>query len=672
MTRAAGAWAAAVAVTLGLYPAPAPALAVADQAGVPALELVEQTALTEPDGELVLRVRLVDVPADARLEVRVYDRVRSRSEFAGTVQGEGLRRELTSSRPEPVANLDPDAADTVIVRVPVRSVSNGDTTRLRLTASGVYPVELALSDAAGEPLASLLTHLIRLPADDDVSPPLAVAVIIPVHAPPALQPDGTSVVPDRVRTGIADTAAALAAQPNVAVTLLPTPETIDALAQGLDPGDESLLASLRDVLPGRQLLAAPYVAVNLNAFAAAGLDDELAAETARGTDLVTDQLARPDGRTWIATGALTEAALARLRGQGVDHLVVPEASLQPLDDDAFPVTLAQAFEVPAGLDSPVRTVMADDALAAHVGASDDPVLDAHRLLADLATVYFDEPPLSRGAVVAIPRDWAPSRAFLDALLAGLVDGRILAPVTIDGLFDRVAVASTDGPAAEPPPPEDVLVRSFAPSAVDDLGLYTAALGRARRALASYTAMIDPGSPRADPFEQRTLVAAADELGDDTRRAYLDAVIEGVAAEVRKIGVPAPQTITLTARNGQVPFTLRNDAEYPMHVVVRLESDKLEFPETPGGVISLELAQATTTRVEVPVRARTSGDTSVEISVTSPDGKLALGTARFTVRSTAVSGVGVVLSIGAGLFLLVWWGRNFHRTRRSRRLVARPR
>jgi hypothetical protein len=38
-----------------------------------------------------------------------------------------------------------------------------------------------------------------------------------------------------------------------------------------------------------------------------------------------------------------------------------------------------------------------------------------------------------------------------------------------------------------------------------------------------------------------------------------------------------------------------------------------------------------------------------------------------VRSTAISGVGPALSIGAGLFLLVGWG-NHLRGRRSRRLV----
>jgi hypothetical protein len=39
-----------------------------------------------------------------------------------------------------------------------------------------------------------------------------------------------------------------------------------------------------------------------------------------------------------------------------------------------------------------------------------------------------------------------------------------------------------------------------------------------------------------------------------------------------------------------------------------------------------------------------------------------------VRSTAISGVGFLLSIGAGLFLAIWWARHWRSTRRSRHLV----
>jgi hypothetical protein len=43
--------------------------------------------------------------------------------------------------------------------------------------------------------------------------------------------------------------------------------------------------------------------------------------------------------------------------------------------------------------------------------------------------------------------------------------------------------------------------------------------------------------------------------------------------------------------------------------------------------------------------------------------------RFTVRSTAVSGVGLALTIAAGLFLALWWARHFRNARRDKKLVG---
>ena len=85
------------------------------------------------------------------------------------------------------------------------------------------------------------------------------------------------------------------------------------------------------------------------------------------------------------------------------------------------------------------------------------------------------------------------------------------------------------------------------------------------------------------------------------------------------------------------------------------------------VRALDLARLNTT-ARFSVKARTSGDTGLNIVVVSPDGTLPIANTLLTVRSTAASGVGIVLSAGAALFLVVWWGRDFRRGRRARRLV----
>ncbi len=75
-----------------------------------------------------------------------------------------------------------------------------------------------------------------------------------------------------------------------------------------------------------------------------------------------------------------------------------------------------------------------------------------------------------------------------------------------------------------------------------------------------------------------------------------------------------------------------------------------------------------TTIRFPVETRASGTFPLQMTVRSEDGKLALGSARYTVRSTVVSGVGIFLTIGAGLFLAIWWITHW---RRSRRQPIRP-
>src|SRR5690606_6186443 len=123
----------------------------------------------------------------------------------------------------------------------------------------------------------------------------------------------------------------------------------------------------------------------------------------------------------------------------------------------------------------------------------------------------------------------------------------------------------------------------------------------------------------------------------------------------------------TSSSGRVPLNLENRLQVEARVRIVMSSAKLDFPE--GSVIERVLEPATTTLIELPVETRASGAFPMTVTISSADGTLPVATTRYTVRSTAISGVGLVLSVGAGLFLLVWWGRHFRTARRARKLVA---
>jgi hypothetical protein len=112
-------------------------------------------------------------------------------------------------------------------------------------------------------------------------------------------------------------------------------------------------------------------------------------------------------------------------------------------------------------------------------------------------------------------------------------------------------------------------------------------------------------------------------------------------------------------------TFQNKTGKPVRVVVRVQSDKLDFPR--GTTQSLELTRLNTTE-RFPVVARASGAFPIRITLESPDGNMVVGRARLTVRSTAASGASLVVALGAASFLAIWWGRNAMKGRRARGLV----
>ena len=90
----------------------------------------------------------------------------------------------------------------------------------------------------------------------------------------------------------------------------------------------------------------------------------------------------------------------------------------------------------------------------------------------------------------------------------------------------------------------------------------------------------------------------------------------------------------------------------------------EFPKLEAGTYTLRIAQPREFRPFVQEKVEISGANALDDIVLTR-----ITSGEFNVRSTAVSGVGLVLTIAAGLFLLIWWGRHFRRTRRDKRLIA---
>jgi hypothetical protein len=313
----------------------------------------------------------------------------------------------------------------------------------------------------------------------------------------------------------------------------------------------------------------------------------------------------------------------------------------------------------------VPTAVIDPQLQTHFTAA-DPVLGAHRLLADLAVVAYDSPGLERGVVVQPPPQWSPSADFLAVALPALGSRSVVRPVTVDELFDGVplgAAATGDGD----------LIRTLAPRRPPSSPGFDAT--ELRRTRADLDA---PNDLAADLARRLILVSSAASLPPAGRAPYLAGARQVVGDRLGAVGILSEGSFRLTSREATIPLTLVNDLDVDVEVALVLESDKLDFVgnrdgggTTTGSTLIPLALQPGRTPVMVPVEARTSGDFPLVIELRAPDGRLEMASARLTVRSTSLSGVGILVSAGAGLFLCGWWARHWRSARRDRRLVTPP-
>ncbi len=624
----------------------------------PRLFLERQTTWVAPGDPYTVSVSATgDLPTGAVVEAEVHEVTASRSDFAAQAAGGELGDVIGDVGARPLSAADPPGAVLRFATDGQADPATGEVAA-ELDESGVYPVEVRLVHE-GTVLARLVTHLVRLPGSTSEAPSLQVAVVLPVDSGPGIAPSGRRRVDPVGEDRLAVLTDALLDHPDLPLTVVPTPDTVAGLS-----GSASL-TRLRRAIDGRQVVSSQYVPIDLTAWVDAGLDEDIARQTTAGDTALAEHLVeRPDRRTAVAGATLTPDALSRLAELGADQVVVPSTALAAVDPAAFPTTVAQPFGVLDGDGTVARAVAADEALAAHVDATGDPVLDATNLLTDLAVLWFDRPTQQRGVAVTLPRRWDPSPAFLDTLLSGLGAGAIVTPATVDDLFARVPDATAGG-AADPEGP--LLVRTLDPTPAPSLGSYPDVLPLTRLTTEGFASFAGRENPVVTSMRRRLLVSGSADFGRAQRRAYLDAISRQIDRAASAVVAPESGNVTLTSRDGSIPLNLSNENLYDVTVRLRFVSDKLTFPD--GDTVIVHLPASTVTSRDIAVRARSSGTFPLRMAVTSPDEIVVVSRSRFTVRSTAVSGVGLVLSVGAGLFLALWWASHFRRVRRARKLVA---
>jgi len=635
------------------------------------ITLTGQNAWTALGGNVGLGLRVQGAVPGLTLSVVARQAVTSRDEFERTTRDENLGSVLDQVL-LPLDALAPDGAGERLLTLGLEAPGAArDAARLGIRRTGVFPLEVELHDDEDRTLSRFVTYVVAVDATAPaLDAPLGVAWVWPLVAGPAVLPDGSldpAVIASLGPTGrLGRQAAALRRNADVPVTVVPGPETLQAWTNAGrdDPAVADGASAVHTAAVSDQILAAPYVPIDLPSLLAAGMNGAVDTQLVQGDEALKRFFGAAVDRRTALVRPVDAGTLARLRVAGVDQVVLDSSAVVPTEGRptaARPFTVQAAGFVGSG---PVSAVAGDGGLEGLLSGEDPPALKAQRLLAGLALVAVEQPSEERAVVVMNPDTFDPTTALLDAIFAGLRGHPWLRAMNVEDVFAQVAPETEANDTAV----SRALVQYDPPRPPVNATRYDAAVGR----LNAFRTLLAPGDARIAVAERAIVssVSSAWSTPETASRAEAElAVVEAtIDSFISQIRVPDPSTITLTSRSGEIPLTFQNDTGQTVSVLVQLESQKLSFPDGASRLVDLPPRSTT---ISFAVEARTSGSFPLRLTVRSADGSLPITDTDFRVQSTAVSTVGLVLMVGAGIFLALWWGLDFRRRQRARLAAREP-
>jgi hypothetical protein len=623
--------------------------------------LIDQTFNVEATGAITITLQVpstITPPvADFTLTFTAYRPVDTRAGVTDAINGT-LPRNVDSVDLDPTLVARP-AADQLQATVPIE-ISTRTSTALLMSRPGLYPVLVELS-VGGEVLAELTTFVHRLPTADEVpEDPMPVALAVTTTTPVALDDAGRVAVDDtnlRELTGLADLLESSAVPIGVRV-----PPSLLAALPDLGADGTALAERLSQAMQRNDLLSSPIMP--LDASQAAAVDQQaLYTQWLRdGEDSLSTSMASPTQRTIVLIDTpLSQAGGAMLRDLGARLLL-----MQGEQFDGLPNTIGGFADTTQLVQIQVTPgVTIDTAIVDRIASrtlervTTTPELSAIYTVTDLLAARqqvedLGGDPRRHSITLATPDFSLPSATGFSAFTTLLADTPGLTPTTLDDLSVRTdQLLGPEGPIIVDLPATVDGDISGRINLRNELGLRGASTGSM---LPDDDARVTEWARLIDVLPSSALTdEQADAIAVDLRAQY-DGILSSVVA-------PEGFSFNLTGTSGTVPVTLRNNADIPLTVRVRLTSSKL----VPTEDQTVELPPQSFHEVKITIEARSRGDLPVTLEVLTPLGDVRVTEpVPLTASVNALSGVGNLVT-GAGLLvLLTWWVRHIRKNRRQRR------
>lgn len=601
------------------------------------LDLIGQT-LFVTDDPVTIDLRLPRNLTDRQLEVRVHAPLTDTDDLADAFAAPPVDDVISLFSITDLEELAVGAGDIISITLPDDEI--GEILR---RDPGVLPIVIDLVDAE-QTVDTLITGVIVEDATRGAT--IEFGFVADARSPLAHRADGTiDVDPQAVAERVED---AVADAPGPTLVQF-SPETLTALADTRTENGQATIDEIRRHLDGHHLDSRPWVDLDVEAWRRAGENGRIFDQYAEGASMLETYLGRSPGTIGRIDPTSGPETLELLRQIGITAGVVEPDRLRGPDLIRAARRPLQTRDV-NGVSFTVLPI--DRAFEASLTGNDPEVVAVHHFLRLLLEAR--NAPSDRAIVVDLD---TIDRLLLDALL------------TLTETTPRLGIASIEDLLAAPPARNAsgaVLRVELTTDEPADVSGGASDMRLTESTLGSYVGMVAPADDPILPL--RTLLSASmsSELDEEQRRAYTDAVFSTVVDGTANFQVLEAERITLATRRANLPLVVRNEQPVPINVVVRLTSEKLRLPG--GDELALTLAPGDT-ELTIPVESVSSGDARILVRITSPDGVLDLASGSINVRSTAISGLGLIVSLLSLSVLLTWWARTIWRVRANRRTAS---
>ncbi len=489
---------------------------------------------------------------------------------------------------------------------------------------------------------TLVFPLIHLPKPEKLNT-ISLAFIFQINAKPPLQHDGTYIIDREAITQITNLVETLKNNPEIKITISLPPATLSSLSQSKNPKDELLLLDIKNLAKTQlHIISSPFVTSDPEAWRLIDRFETYNDLLNRGDRQLTNQLQIEPDRSFsfVANSAVIET-LDALNKVGIKTFITEFSHIDPTPENKI-----DPFISLQGDNGKVfKVFILDDTINFYLNKLENKNSDMQFLLGDLSLIAMDENKEEKNLIVKIPNDLSGN--LLNQFLTTLQNFPKINIKALPNLVDH----------AEKNQKVDKTKYVLWNKSPQDISTRAPNQNLAKAAIRAYSEVIGKPHPNTSFLYELLDTTSASELNENDTSKYFTTIYEEIVKVIDGFTSPENQNVRLTSRKAELPFTLQNNLNHDANVVLILQSDgRISFPA--GQTLEVKLNPGTN-KIKIPVSSRASGDSQIRIGVRSPDKEhlLQLDSNSLLIRTTRLSGVGILLFVSAVFFLAFWWLRS---------------